>query len=148
MRFNLPALLFLCALPVFSACSSISPAKDDSPDYASETVEGITWYLAGLGQETMSQPVERRPHLLLDAEASSFSGFSGCNRFTGRYELDGANLSLGNAAVTRMACADSMALEDRFLAMLGRVNSWKRDGELLVFLDESQAVLASFTHVR
>ena len=53
-------------------------------------------------------------------------GFGGCNRYTGAVqESTPGNISLGNLAATRMACADpQMMLEDGFLRDLKRVTSY------------------------
>jgi heat shock protein HslJ len=51
------------------------------------------------------------------------NGFSGCNRFTGTYDLAGGELSFGPLASTRMACAagPGSALEQPFLQGLADI---------------------------
>ena len=49
------------------------------------------------------------------------SGSTGVNRFTGTYELDGEQLTVGPLATTRMAGPPAaMDQEQRFLAVLGQ----------------------------
>lgn len=68
------------------------------------------------------------PGAMLAFEGTSITGSSGCNRITGSWTLDGARLAIGPLASTRMACAAaSMALEQRFLALLSAVQSVQFD---------------------
>jgi len=81
------------------------------------SLEGPTWRLTALGSRDVAgfatDPVTAR------FEAGRVSGFSGCNRFTGGYTLDGDSLVVGPLAGTMMACADpQMALEKAFLGGL------------------------------
>lgn len=53
------------------------------------------------------------------------SGRSFCNRFTGRYSVDGRALAVGQLAATRMACIpEVMAEEQRLLDALAVVTQW------------------------
>ncbi len=62
-----------------------------------------------------------------DQGTSRVSGRSGCNRFSGGWQQNGATITLGPIAGTRMACAPAlMELESKFLATLGRGD----DGQL------------------
>jgi heat shock protein HslJ len=65
------------------------------------------------------------------------SGFAGCNRFSGTFELtEGGRLKFGAMAVTRMACDDeAMKREQEFLEMLGKVNGYRFDGGELLLLE-------------
>ncbi|MCX6069250.1 MAG: META domain-containing protein, partial [Chloroflexi bacterium] len=79
--------------------------------------EGPTWRLTALGSRDVAglatDPVTAR------FEAGRVSGFSGCNRFTGAYTMDGDSVIVGRLAGTMMACTDPrMALEKAFLGGL------------------------------
>lgn len=50
-------------------------------------------------------------------EVNQISGYAGCNRFFGSYEIKSDSLSFGVMASTRMACTD-MQIEDRLLTSL------------------------------
>jgi heat shock protein HslJ len=62
------------------------------------------------------------------------TGSGGCNRFFGPYALEGAALSIGPMASTRMACLEPEGVGEQevaYLAALGRVASWSiREGRL------------------
>lgn len=88
-------------------------------------LRGVEWRLVRLGDETLPE----RPALTLRfASDRRLSGQSACNRIAGGYRLTGEGLTLSNLASTRMACdADRMALEARYLALLGKVARFDLD---------------------
>ncbi len=60
-------------------------------------------------------------------EDGRVTGSGGCNRFFGPYALDGAALSIGPLASTRMACFEPEGVgeqETAYLAALGRAATW------------------------
>lgn len=70
-----------------------------------------------------------------DQGSSRVSGVSGCNRFTGRWQQNGASVALGPLAGTRMACAPAlMELEGKFLATLAAVTLVSFDATGAAFL--------------
>ena len=65
-------------------------------------------------------------------------GSSGCNRFTGAYNQEGGELSLGPLASTRMACPpEVMEREQQFLAMLGNVRYAEANHLKMTFKDRN-----------
>ncbi len=108
------------------------------------SLQGFTWILDEIGGEPVDLPLDARPHLMVDAESDGYSGFAGCNRFTGRYDLDGTSLSLGNAVATRKACQERMEIEARFLQLLSSVKSWRLEGQQMLLGDQERNVLARF----
>jgi heat shock protein HslJ len=84
-------------------------------------------------------------------EQNRVSGFSGCNRFTGSYSVDGDVLTLSQLAGTMMACPEpAMALESALRAALGtplryafagiRLSLKPASGDPLVFVAEAQTL--------
>lgn len=74
------------------------------------------------------------------------SGSSGCNRFTGGYELTGEGLTLGQIAATRMACpTPAMETEQAVLAALSAITRFDigTEGALLLKSDEATTVLSA-----
>lgn len=81
--------------------------------------EGPTWRLTALGGQSPGVAGSATAPLTARFEAGRVSGFSGCNRFTGGYTLDGDSVVVGPLAGTMMACADpQMAIEKTFLSGL------------------------------
>jgi putative lipoprotein len=107
---------------------------------ASERLEGSEWGVTG----------EDKPFIQFGSNGR-VSGSSGCNRFTGTYEItEDGSIKIGPIASTRMACPESaMAAEAKFFAMLDDVRSFERtqtslalrsaDGAVLMQLDQRDA---------
>jgi len=110
------------------------------------TLTNTYWKLMTLEGGAVTVPPEAREvHLILQLAQQRVTGFSGCNRLMGGYQLDGDRLSFSQLAGTMMACApESMDTERRFHAMLQQVARWRVDGEKLDLLDASGATLAQF----
>jgi heat shock protein HslJ len=72
------------------------------------------------------------------------AGSGGCNRMMGSYTLDGGKLTFSQMAGTRMACPDGMDVEQAFHAALGKVATWRIDGETLELFDAGGASVAEF----
>jgi heat shock protein HslJ len=69
-------------------------------------------------------------------------GSGGCNRFTGKYEVDGDTIALGPLATTRMLCPDPVQQnEDRLFAGLARATKFAREGIDLTLKDDEDAVV-------
>jgi heat shock protein HslJ len=100
------------------------------------------WTLSAL----RGSPVEGGPraaHLVFNADG--VSGSTGCNRFSGSYELDGEALRFGPVAATRMACeSGARELERAFVDMLAEVAGWRASDDRLELLGADDGVLATF----
>jgi heat shock protein HslJ len=89
-----------------------------------------TWNLAEMG------PTADFAHLQPTIEFGSdgtVAGFAGCNTFSGTYTTDGAALTLGPLATTRMACQrPGSAVETDYIDALSTVTGWavEADGRL------------------
>jgi heat shock protein HslJ len=85
---------------------------------------------------------DKQPRLLLDPAENRATGFAGCNRFFGSYELDGSSLTFGPIGATRMACPYlETGLETSVMEALGSTRQWKTAGGELLLLagDDVQA---------
>lgn len=82
--------------------------------------------------------IPERPNISFFGSNETFSGFTGCNKFSGRYELADSNtIVLKNAAAsTRMVCIGDYD-EDKFLDNLHRINKFKGNyGKLEMMVDD------------
>ena len=78
-------------------------------------------------------------------ETGAVFGSSGCNRFTGSYELTGENLQFSQFASTRMACAQAhMQFEDQLLSKFAEVTGFTFDdaGYLQILLSDGGSISA------
>jgi len=123
---------------------SVSPqgscgAPDNSP------LRGTYWKLMRLGEAPAEVSAgQAEPHLVFASDALQVSGSGGCNRITGGFTLEGDRVHLGPLAGTRMASANGMQQEQRFLKSLNDVERYRMSGQQLELLDSSGAVLARF----
>lgn len=71
----------------------------------------------------------------------TFSGFTGCNKYSGRYKLSGNKIVLlDGAASTKMVCMGDYD-ESAFLNSLKRVNAYRSNNGQLELLDGNDIVL-------
>jgi heat shock protein HslJ len=101
-----------------------------------EKLAGADWVLTGVSGG-------RGPFLRFDG--GRVGGLGGCNRFGGRYELKGDDLTFSPLMTTRMACRpDMMKAEQAFFDMLGKVKAIRLEGDRLELLDGKGTVLGRF----
>ncbi len=82
--------------------------------------------------------------MVLTSEGAQVHGFSGCNRFTGSYELNEGQLRFKPLASTRMACMDGMEQEQRFLEALGEVVRFTLSGDNLALYTGDERLILRF----
>lgn len=92
-----------------------------------------------------SYHIPERPTISFFGSNETFSGFTGCNRYSGRYEVADSNtIILKNAAAsTKMVCIGDYD-EDVYLSNLHRVNKFKGTDDKLELL-EGDNVILTFT---
>lgn len=97
------------------------------------------WLLISIGGEPVPAPENLdAPYLRLTTEGNIVQGFSGCNQFSGTWQLSDDVLSFGPLAMTMMACVDENA-EARFMPELEKTNKYELRGrELVFFMDENE----------
>lgn len=107
------------------------------------------WRLAELMGKQVDQEitVSRLPWMRFEMQGSRVHGFSGCNRFSGGFDLTAGNrIRFSPMAVTKMACPD-MNVETDFLGVLGTADSFHLDDRELVLFRARMAPLARFRAV-
>jgi heat shock protein HslJ len=115
-------------LLVVAACDSTGSGTNDTPEpTAAADLAGTSWTLVSIGGNPVVE--DSGPHVTFDA-AGNASGSTGCNSFNGSYTVDGAALTFGPLATTRMACeANLMAQEAAVLEALVGVSGWEVDAD-------------------
>jgi heat shock protein HslJ len=75
-------------------------------------------------------------------DADRISGESGCNSFSGRFEVDGGDIAIGPLASTLRACADPAVDEQerQYLAALELARTYSFDGANLTVLREDGGI--------
>lgn len=113
---------------------------------------GTSWKLASLAGENGTMV----PVLNGTTVTASFSldgnvgGSAGCNSYGAGYTADGANLTIEPAIRTEMYCSEPpgiMDQEDRYLALLAQVASYRMEDGRLILTDGEGADLLVFEEV-
>jgi len=120
-------------------------SRPSEPAVASNTLRGTKWILIELDGKPVALSGTNPACLMLDPEGKSYSGSSGCNRLTGKFQLDGNSLQLLGGAMTMMACPDPlMKQEQEFNKALTATGSYELSGNVLELL-AGKKVLARFS---
>lgn len=123
------------------AAGSVAPAIGQTTGPLRGSWQLVAWDDRGV-------EAEERP-LTLTFEENRLSGSSGCNRYMGSFSVTGDRLSIGPLGSTRRACDPAtMALESRYLAALGAVESYDLDehGQLwLTYRDRGDRIVLVFS---
>ena len=118
------------------------PAK---PAVAPIALRGTKWMLIELDGKAVAPSTTKPAYLMFDPEGKSYSGSSGCNQLTGKFQLDGNSLQLLGGAMTMMACPEPlMKQEQEFNQALTATGSYVLTGNFLELLG-GKKVLARFS---
>ncbi len=102
---------------------------------------GREWSLTLLGGAPAEPGNGGKPATLTFSEADNkVSGFGGCNRLAGSFQVKGDSLRIGPLALTRMACPSGMELETKFGAALDATRSYRITGNRLDLLGDTGVV--------
>lgn len=132
--------LVLGALAAIALAAARTALADESGDPA--TLQGGEWRVSEIGGEAVA---EDWPVTIAFGDDGAYSGRA-CNTFRGAYMLEGASLSLGPAAATRMACQEpAMAQEHALFDALERVAGFalQPDGTLRLTDAAGNGVIAA-----
>jgi heat shock protein HslJ len=154
---RIPAMTLAVLGVLVAACSTgaspsastpaISPSASVGSSPSVVGLEGPTWQLGSYeGPDGGSLQVPEGLSATATFANGMVGGKSGCNSYTGPYTVAGDGLSIGQLAVTSMACEPAAnALETAYLAALGRVATWATSGDTLELRTASGTVALSFT---
>jgi heat shock protein HslJ len=126
MTIDRPISFALTAIVLAAACRSAAPSR---PSAAPPEVAGTSWTVSEIEGTPTLTVAPPRVEFTTDAAAGS----TGCNSFRAPVERRDGSLRFGATAVTRRACAPAiMEQETRFLSALAAVQSYRRDGAMLL----------------
>jgi heat shock protein HslJ len=107
------------------------------------TLENTYWKLIALGDQPARVADNiAEPHRLLHPALTQASGSTGCNGFSGSYQLSGDSLQFGQLMSTLRACVDpELNRQERvFLDALGATRTWRITGDTLLLSGEAGPV--------
>jgi len=115
-----------------------------------QSLAGTSWEVTGYnnGREAVVSVLSGTALTLAFAPEGRVAGSAGCNRFFATYDLDGAKLSFGSPAATRMLCGKPegvMDQEQRFLAALATVATARFEGARLELRTAGDALALTLT---
>ena len=153
-HFILAVILVTGIMFFITACSSTKKTTmPGTPAPSSAGMDQLTagdWKLTEL-VGTFIPRISKAMLSFLSGEKNTVAGNAGCNRITGSFELPMMNkIKFSPLATTRMACSDEKvtATEAKFLAALGKVNTWTIADNKLTLSDSSSNELAKFTLIK
>src|SRR4029078_1139225 len=92
---------------------------------------GGTWLLYELNGTPVDTDsiMQNKPMIAFVVNENKFNGYTGCNRMGGHYELkEGNRIRFYNVITTKMACLNSMDLENRFLEVINIADNYNLNG--------------------
>lgn len=139
----LKKLMLAAVLLMLTACSS-----QPVPPKAEASLTDTYWKLLEIdGKAALLGAGDQELNMILTSEGGQIRGYSGCNRFSGRYELEGRQIKTRSLASTRRMCMSEMAQEDKMLKMLSSIVTYEIDGENLMLQAENGTTVMRFVAV-
>jgi heat shock protein HslJ len=139
------AIIANLALTIGAGCAT--RATEEVAAASTVPLANTQWRLTQLGDELVTNPEGGNAiGMQLQAQNTRVVGFSGCNRMSGAYALDGDSLKFAQMGGTKLACLDQerMRLEQRYLEMFAKVARWKITAQTLELLDARGGMVATF----
>ncbi len=108
-----------------------APTPKRQPGTSASPIKNKRWKLLSLNGETISvtDQFKGEPYITLGLHSDKITGNGGCNRFGGKYSLNGNKISFSGFAATKMMCEDAMKVETSFLKGLEAIDGFQMDGE-------------------
>lgn len=134
---TLAAIIIISSF-VLTGCRLFQKAGSDSPKFDETILNSAAFFLASINGDQLD--IEsfsgNLPSISFHPEENKITGFAGCNRYFGSYEISDDSLSIGIIGATKMAC-NHLDVEQRFLSAIGDQKfRWLIEGEKLVFRNE------------
>ena len=141
IRLILRSALRAVAIFALAAACTQPQGSQLSPVTFRAAVAGTEWELSELhGSVAPLGAGGRRVTIRFDADTARVAGFAGCNRYFGTYTLDSAALRFSSIGMTKMACAQGMALEQQLAAALEATRRYQLGERELTLLNDAGAV--------
>lgn len=146
MRFRAHTLAMLI-LVSFAVLIQGQTRRDLSTDQ--RVLTGIDWRLVSLGPSGSEANIVAGTTVTLKfGEDGRASGSTGCNSYSGTYQVRGDNISFSRLVSTRRACLDQNAnqQEQRFLSTLEAANRFRLSSNRLTILSDRGRNVLNFVN--
>jgi heat shock protein HslJ len=137
-------LLLLLTAPVLVQAQTGRSLSTDQ-----RVLTGTDWRLVSLGPAGSETDVVTGTTVTARfGEDGRIGGSTGCNTYSGSYEVRGDTISIGRLASTRRACLDQNANEQerRFLAALEAANRFRLSSDRLTILSDRGRTVLNFVN--
>ena len=134
--FILPAIILF----MFS-CKSTHKASAQTATQKNMFVKETKWVMVSFHGKKPAEAGfrERVPYVVIDKEAGTISGNSGCNSFSGKAVIEGDKMKAERIASTKAFCMG--VPESEFFADLSELNTLKTEDNKLIFLKEGKVIM-------
>ena len=122
-------LMMIAVTLGFSGC------KSNSGDKAQLTAN--EWQLKEMTTTNGKTTLPQRVPTLMLTDTNTMYGFSGCNRFFGRYSIEGNTIKLEPGGSTMMACPD-LQFEHEYIQTLAAMTSYSIENKELKLTDKDR----------
>ena len=136
MRFR-GSILAILAMMSCAVLAQAQPSRNLSTDQ--RVLTGTEWRLASIGPAGAEAGLVAGTTVTLKfGEDGRANGSTGCNSYSGTYQVRGDNITFGRLISTRRACLDQNAnqQEQRFLAGLEAANRFRLSSNRLTILSD------------
>ncbi len=124
----------MAAILNFASCSSAGIFNPVS------LLTGNNWVLNSLVGNSLDGSMFSGGLPFLDfMDEGRLSGFTGCNNFSGSFDLESSEIKINPGAMTKKACEGEG--EDKFLSALSKVNNYKVARNKLTLMDGATELL-------
>jgi len=86
--------------------------------------------------------VNNNSTIIFNGLGKTVSGNAGCNTYNASFTVENFQLNIGDVAITRKSCPN-MSMENEFIAALGKVTSYQKNGGSLMLVAANGATLIS-----
>lgn len=145
MKVKLFILVILLLGMSLSACRGSADNEVEAPGAPAESrpvdvLDGTSWKLLHYRKTQVSEGI----NITAVFEDGFISGSSGCNSYSGTYQVEGSKIAIGPLAATLMACVDPAEV----MEMEQMVQAWLMDAvtfelsedQLMIFRSDGEAL--------
>lgn len=137
------AAIALFASLILMGCRVFQKAGSDSPNFDEIILNSAAFFLESInGDQLDTESLSGNlPSISFHPEENKITGFAGCNRYFGSYEISNDSLSIGIIEATKMAC-NHLDIEQRFLSAIGDQKfRWLIEDKKLVLRNDKNVVI-------
>ncbi len=114
--------------------------------FADQSIYGATWLAEDIKGKGVIDNLQTTLEVARDGRVS---GLAGCNRFTGKPQIQGDSIDFGPVAMTQMACLPSVnEQEQRFITALSETKTYRFEDGGLLFLNAEGEPVIRFTELK